>query len=426
MKIGSDVKSEKGNEKGCSITIDASGGRIEITLSNRDVKSITLKEGDAKLKIVLKDSLAGIIREIPIKAEFGENEVGPSEQQGENESTQENPGQNEQQQSGEPGQEVAKPKTPAKRRNTKNEENEKASILSQFASKAASYDEFIKEIVVWLGLGNAGQFFKDVVEVATQLDKISWRKIESAFANKGISFNQYYRTKCGKLITEKFEECGETMTIMTLINTIMSYKTYEFSPQTAGDTPPAEAEEVAEADADTPPTDVEEVTEAVADTPPADTEEVVEAGTDTPTADTEEVAEADADTPPVNTAKLEGVLTLPCFDEIMKCAERISTIEGKIKFILASMGLNEESDEKRKDILKIALVAVTTKGLSDANIQKKTEMSEEKFAIARMQFSEFVNSYIGMHHPDQKVQLLDFLQSLQSAVLPKSRETLLR
>lgn len=102
--------------------------------------------------------------------------------------------------------------------------------LDNIVNKSNSYEDFIENIAKQLNLEKRHDFFKEVVNTASKLNKISQKKILASLDETGYEYSDYDYTFCNRCVSKKF---NGTLGIMQLIKKIIMYRDFDFSVQGA-------------------------------------------------------------------------------------------------------------------------------------------------------------------------------------------------
>lgn len=167
---------------------------------------------------------------------------------------------------------------------TSSEEATKIPELDRFAEESTSYKNFIERVAASLNFRKKKEnTFIEMVTAASNVDKITWKKIEENCKNRGIKYSYYDRTSCSSQIAKKF---GESVSILEFIKALVEYKEYDFNKK------------------------VEETVSA-------------------------------------KKVKMECIPNIQYFDRILISIDKEDSIDAKIEYVLNSMNNNNTSETKR-------------------------------------------------------------------------------
>ena len=100
------------------------------------------------------------------------------------------------------------------------------SELEKIAEKSSSFEHFATLIAEWLEMDKRKDFFKNLIIVSTEFDKIRWKELEKALKSKRVVYTQWDKAWVGQQISEKLNEYQATM--LSFLNTVRQYKDYSF------------------------------------------------------------------------------------------------------------------------------------------------------------------------------------------------------
>ena len=75
-------------------------------------------------------------------------------------------------------------------------------------------------------MGKRQEFFKNLIIVSAEIDKITWKELEMALKDKNVCCTQWDKICIGKQISEKLKEYS--VTILSFLNVTKQYKEYSF------------------------------------------------------------------------------------------------------------------------------------------------------------------------------------------------------
>ncbi|MBQ7763984.1 hypothetical protein IJ384_01305, partial [bacterium] len=98
--------------------------------------------------------------------------------------------------------------------------------LEEIAKNAASFKNFVKSVTEWLEMDKRQELFEELVIVSIEVDKLSWKELEKALEDKGVTYKKWDKVWISNQVSEKLKEYSITM--MPLLNAIRQYKEYAF------------------------------------------------------------------------------------------------------------------------------------------------------------------------------------------------------
>lgn len=271
-----------------------------------------------------------------------------------------------------------------KAKNTKviNAETVKVSQLEEIAEKATSFEHFAKLVAEWLEMGKRQDFFVNLVIASTKVEKMSWKELEKALENEGVSYSEWDKIYTGRQVSEKLKEYS--LTTLTFLNVLGKYKDYSFGQEMS--------EEV--------------ITEHMTE----ENEKVVE----------EQISAHVEENTSKNRVKMECMPEIPHFEETLESVDKTQPIEDRVRYVLAAMGWEKKNAQEQQKIFDIANAAVRIETMTFDSIFLKANIPMESSMEARMTFSKFINDFVSEYAPEKKVKLLDFLKELQKIVMHES------
>lgn len=229
--------------------------------------------------------------------------------------------------------------------------------LEEIAKKATSFEHFAKLVAEWLEMDKRQVLFENLVIVAAEADRVSWKELEEALNNREVIYNKWDRIWCTRQVSEKLKDYSVTM--LTLLSTMAQYKNYSFG---------------------------------------------------------HEQSEEDSK----NRVKMECMPEIPSFEEVLGSVDKTQPIEDRVKYVLTAMGWNKKNAQEQQEIFAIANTAVRLGKMSFDIIFLKANIPMESSVKARMTFSKFINHFVKEYASDKKVKLLDFLKEMQEIVMYES------
>lgn len=255
-------------------------------------------------------------------------------------------------------------------------------LLEEFAKKAISFEHFVKLVAEFLEMNKRQEFFINLVIVATEVEKMSWKELEKALNNKSVRYSQWDRVWTSQQVAEKLKDYS--VTLLPFLNTLRQYKDYSFGQEQSEE---SSIEQVAE-----------EKVIAVVERTSSEIEE----------------------TTPKNRRKMACMPEIPQFEETLESVDITQPIEDRVRGILTAMGWKKKTAEEQKEIFEIANTAVRLKDMTFDAIFLKANIPMESSIEARMTFSKFINDFVREYGSDKKVKLLNFLKQLQKIVICES------
>lgn len=253
--------------------------------------------------------------------------------------------------------------------------------LKEIAKKATSFDNFAELIAKWLEMDKRQEFFKNLIIVSADVDKITWKDLEKNLKNNNIAYTQWDRIWASKRVSEKLKD--ESVTMFPLLNAIVEYKGYSFKQK----------QEQSEKEKST-----EEATENAE----------------------ENSEEANETVFPRPRVKMECMPEIKGFEETLASVDKTQPVEERVRYVLEAMGLSELPAKEQKQIIEIASTALRKGRMAFDIIFVEAKIPIEQTMTARMTFSKFVNDFVQKYESDRKVKLLTFLSELQKIIMHES------
>ena len=103
--------------------------------------------------------------------------------------------------------------------------------IQSILESSNSFCQFLEHIAQFLSLGRRAEYFKRIVQIATECeDKLSWKYINKRLTELGYppTPSQTEKIYCSSAITEKL---GKKVKILKFVRKLASYKDYEFCPK---------------------------------------------------------------------------------------------------------------------------------------------------------------------------------------------------
>lgn len=259
--------------------------------------------------------------------------------------------------------------------------------LTEIAKNSKTFEDFVNSVVECIGLKQKKEFFDNLIKVACEIEKISWKEIEKVFETKKFVYSNWDKIWCNRKIKEKLNTEEYKITILELIKLIVTYKQLYF---------PNEGKEQISEEAG----EVELTDEATMD----EKEQSGEIRSKS-----EKIAEsvlAEKNKPPKKRVKMVCMPEIPYFEEVLGTIDKTQPMEERVKYVLTRMGLEKISREYQDEILEIANVAI---------VEKRIDFN--RFLLkARIRFSEFINNFAEQYGNSNFIKLEDFLQELRIIV----------
>ena len=250
--------------------------------------------------------------------------------------------------------------------------------LYEVVKKSASYKDFLYNVAKWLEINGKRELFVKALEVATKLEKPTWKNIALKLNSQEIKCTQSDYISFSKKCSSKFKERSNDVTIMKLIRGIVAYKEFNFCNQGSQSVPKlVETQKV-------PRKRKEESPELVKVT-----------------------AEQEIKQPVIKMACMPAI---PWFEKKLKEMDRNLPIEAKVGYVLESMGLGARKLQDQQTILRIVDEAMKLDA-KDFNRFLDGRLKE------RMTFVSFINEFVKLHDSNKKVRLQDFLKDLKEIVI---------
>ncbi len=248
--------------------------------------------------------------------------------------------------------------------------------LRELAGKATSFESFVKMVGNWMNTGKRQSFFEEVIKATFMVTNICWEELMNACVSNGVTFKNWERFNLAK----KFEMKTGSKKFLSFLEMVVSYKDYPFG----GESELAIHESEGESQVLVPGENQEEVSKE--------------------NSQTENVPEM---------SYLAGML-----GSVIKTQSK----EEKLRYILTVMGLEKENPDVQKEIFDIAYSAVMQEKKTLEEILADTNIPEESWMKARMNFAKFINDFVSAKGSTEKIKLLDFLKDLKGIVQKEDDE----
>ena len=218
--------------------------------------------------------------------------------------------------------------------------------------------------------------------ISSALVKISWGNIEAELKRQKIQFKPYDKILCTKYVAKKFENSENSITILSFIKAVISYKNFEFGSH-----------------------DVESMT----------------------TIEEERLPDNEVTENPTNISKtrvkMECMPEIPEFEEMLGSIDKTDPIEERVVSVLSAMGWKNDGDNTVNGfIFKLVNRSLRFKNVKDVgNAAEKCSMSIEQYTMTRLSLLNLLKEFIGKYYPDKKaVNAFQFMQELQSIIMLES------
>lgn len=255
--------------------------------------------------------------------------------------------------------------------------------LEEIAKKSDSFEHFAELVAKWLEMGKRQEFFKNLIIVSAEIDKITWKELEMALKDKNVCCTQWDKICIGKQISEKLKEYS--VTILSFLNVTKQYKEYSFKEVEEYSTEENSNEQEKKT------TNIEEESDKIA-------EEVI----------------------PKPRVKMECMPEIKEFEETLASVDKTQPVEERVRYVLGAMGLNNMSVKEQKQIVEIASTAVKKERMAFDIIFVEANIPIDQTIAVRMTFSKFVNDFVQKYESGKQVKLLTFLSELQKIIMFES------
>lgn len=257
--------------------------------------------------------------------------------------------------------------------------------LEEIAKKSNSFEHFAELVAKWLEMDKRKEFFKSLIIVSAEVDKITWKELEKALKNKNVFYTQWDKTWSGQQVSEKLKEYSATM--LSFLNVTKKYKEYSFKEVEEYST----EENSSKQDVENTTTNFEEKTDKFNET-----------------------------VFPKPRVKMECMPEIKEFEETLASVDKTQPVEERVRYVLGAMGLNKMSVKEQKQIVEIASTAVKKGRMAFDIIFVEANIPIEQTKTVRMTVSKFVNDFVQKYESGKKVKLLTFLSELQKIIMFES------
>ncbi len=271
------------------------------------------------------------------------------------------------------------------KKETKSEPTINIPKLEEIAKKSNSFEHFAELVAKWLEMDKRKEFFKSLIIVSAEVDKITWKELEKALKNKNVFYTQWDKIWSRQQVSEKLKEYSATM--LSFLNVTKKYKEYSFKEVEEYST----EENSSKQDVEKTTTNFEEKTDKF-------NEKVF----------------------PKPRVKMECMPEIKEFEETLASVDKTQPVEERVRYVLGAMGLNNMSVKEQKQIVEIASTAVKKGRMAFDIIFVEANIPIEQTMTVRMTFSKFVNDFVQKYESGKKVKLLTFLSELQKIIMFES------
>ena len=271
------------------------------------------------------------------------------------------------------------------KKETKSEPTINIPKLEEIAKKSNSFEHFAELVAKWLEMGKRKDFFKNLIIVSAEVDKIKWKELEKALKNKNVFYTKWDKIWSVQQVSEKLKEYSATM--LSFLNVTKKYKEYSFKEVEEYST----EENSSKQDVENTTTNFEEKTDKFNET-----------------------------VFPKPRVKMECMPEIKEFEETLASVDKTQPVEERVRYVLGAMGLNNLSVKEQKQIVEIASTAVKKGRMAFDIIFLEANIPIEQTMTVRMTFSKFVNDFVQKYESGKKVKLLTFLSELQKIIMFES------
>ena len=271
------------------------------------------------------------------------------------------------------------------KKETKSEPTINIPKLEEITKKSNSFEHFAELVAKWLEMDKRKEFFKSLIIVSAEVDKITWKELEKALKNKNVFYTQWDKIWSRQQVSEKLKEYSATM--LSFLNVTKKYKEYSFKEVEEYST----EENSSKQDVEKTTTNFEEKTDKF-------NEKVF----------------------PKPRVKMECMPEIKEFEETLASVDKTQPVEERVRYVLGAMGLNNMSVKEQKQIVEIASTAVKKGRMAFDIIFVEANIPIEQTMTVRMTFSKFVNDFVQKYESGKKVKLLTFLSELQKIIMFES------
>lgn len=246
------------------------------------------------------------------------------------------------------------------------------SELDKIAEKAVSFEDFAKLVAEWLEMNKRGEYFENLELASTEVNKICWKELEVVLSRKAVVYSQWDKIWTSKQVSTKLSE--NSITILQLLKEVSKYKEYTFEHSRF-------PEHVVQKEKK---------------------QDVVN--------ETENFNE-------INVIKMNCMPDIKEFEEILATIDKMLSVEQKVRYVLAAMGLNEKSVEEQEILVKIVSIAVEMENINLQRVFENAGIPDNDMLNVRMKLSEFINDFVKKYDKNRKIYVLTFLTDLQKIII---------
>lgn len=191
------------------------------------------------------------------------------------------------------------------------------------------------------------------------------------------------------MVSDKFNNSTEKVTILVLIKEIVKYQNYNFKPIEA---------EIISNEETVVLQKVEEVAEGIASEVSLTTQENARISGESHN-------------------EVTSMFNIPSFEEILKNVDKTQSVEERVYYILNAMGFENEFVIDQHFIYAIVDTGVRQKKIAFDIIFIKAYIDMKDTQKAKKKLSEFINRYANKNGFNERVTILSFLKELQKHIM---------
>lgn len=254
--------------------------------------------------------------------------------------------------------------------------------LEEIARKASSFEDFAKLVAEWLKMDKRQEFFKNLVIVSAEIDKITWKELEKALKCKNVSYTQRDKIWSGQQVSKKLKE--HSVTTLSFLKVTRQYREYSFEQLKKDSAEENFAEQLGK-----------EITKSAE----------------------EKAEDSNGSVIPKPRLKMECMPEIKEFEETLASVDKTQPVEDRVQYVLKAMGLDKMPVKEQKQIVEIASTAVKKGRMTFDIIFVEANIPIEQTMTVRMTFSKFINDFVQNYESGKKVKLLTFLSELQKIIM---------
>lgn len=251
--------------------------------------------------------------------------------------------------------------------------------LEKIAKKSTSFEHFVKLVGEWLEMKRHQKLFEELAIVSAEVDNISWKKLDNALKNKGVTYTQSEKILVTQQVSKKLKE--QSITMLPFLYAVKQYKDYPFN---------SEEEHLIECETEGEPKNVEEKTE-----------EYIKSAISKPR------------------MKMECMPEIKEFEEALASVDKTQPVENRVRYVLNAMELEKLPDVEQKNIVKIVSTAIRKKKMADSDVFEKDQVLMGN-TTDHLIVSKFINNFVQKYEVGKKVKVLAFLSELQEIIMLES------